>query len=300
MNNSPLPQQGKPIAIFGEALFDRFPDGQAILGGAPFNVAWHLTAFMQNPCFISRIGQDATGDNIKQAMLDWGMTIENLQLDPDYPTGTVQVIFNKGEPSYDILANQAYDFIAQPVPSNRYFSVIYHGTLALRNSRSLQTLQNLIADHQGLIFIDVNLRDPWWDRITVNRCLSQAHWAKLNEDELNRLAPELPLQEAIKWLLTEHELTTVVVTCGSKGAIAVNTLGEFIEVVPTEGLTVKDTVGAGDAFSAVLLLGMVQNWPLPLTMERAQTFASVIVTLQGATVQDLSFYQPFIKVWDFA
>ncbi|MFZ2407026.1 MAG: PfkB family carbohydrate kinase, partial [Methylobacter sp.] len=79
------------IAIFGEALIDQFPDGQQILGGAPFNVAWHLQAFARHPCFISRVGRDAAGDKIRQAMQAWGMAVENLQTDPDHPTGTVQV-----------------------------------------------------------------------------------------------------------------------------------------------------------------------------------------------------------------
>jgi fructokinase len=88
---------------------DQFPDGQQVLGGAPFNVVWHLQAFGQYPCFISRVGNDAMGDSIRQAMADWGMSVENLQTDPDYPTGTVKVTLNKNEPCYEILADQTYD-----------------------------------------------------------------------------------------------------------------------------------------------------------------------------------------------
>lgn len=288
-----------PIAIFGEALIDQFPDGQQILGGAPFNVAWHLQAFNQNPCFISRVGLDAAGDKIRQAMLAWGMAVENLQTDPDHPTGTVQVTFNNGEPGYDILADQAYDFIAAQQPdSGGQFSVIYHGTLALRNRVSAQTLQDLTAHHQGKVFVDVNLRAPWWEKESVKQRLDKAHWAKLNDDELMLLAPQQnTLQETMRLFLAQHELEVLVVTCGSQGALAVNQAGEFIEVAPAAGLAVVDTVGAGDAFAAVLLLGMQQGWPLPLTMERAQSFASALVTQRGATVRDLSFYRPFIDAW---
>jgi fructokinase len=288
-----------PIAVFGEALIDQFPDGQQILGGAPFNVAWHLQAFKQNPYFISRIGQDAAGDKIRQAMLAWGMAVENLQIDPDYPSGTVRVTFNNGEPGYDILADQAYDFIAAQQPdSGRQFSVIYHGTLALRNRVSAQTLQDLTAHHQGKVFVDVNLRAPWWQKESVKQRLDKAHWAKLNDDELMLLAPQQnTLQETMRLFLAQHRLEVLVVTCGSRGALAINQAGEFIEVAPAAGLAVVDTVGAGDAFAAVLLLGMQQGWPLPLTMERAQSFASALVTQRGATVRDLSFYRPFIDAW---
>jgi fructokinase len=288
-----------PIAIFGEALFDQFPDGQQILGGAPFNVAWHLQAFNQRPCFISRVGDDALGDAIRQAMLAWGMAVENLACDPDHPTGTVQVTIDDGEPNYEILAEQAYDFIAAQPDSGRNYDVIYHGTLALRNPTSAKALQDLTAQHQGRVFIDVNLRAPWWQKETVNQWVGKAHWAKLNHDELMSLAlPQDTLKDTMRLFLAQHELEALVITCGSQGALAANQAGEFFEVAPTADLAVVDTVGAGDAFAAVLLLGMQQRWPLQLTMERAQSFASALVTKRGATVQDLSFYQPFIDAWN--
>jgi fructokinase len=288
------------IAVFGEALFDRFPDGQQILGGAPFNVAWHLQAFNQHPCFISRVGNDALGDKIRQAMQAWGMAVENLQTDPDYPTGTVQVTINNGDPGYDILAEQAYDFIAAQQPDvDRRYSVIYHGTLALRNRTSEQALRNLTARHHGKVFIDVNLRAPWWHKETVYQWLDKAQWVKLNDDELMHLAPQQnTVQDTMRLFLARHGLEVLVVTCGSQGALAVSQAGEFIEVVSVDDLAIADTVGAGDAFAAVLLLGMQHDWPLQLIMERAQSFASVLVTKRGATVQDLSFYRPFIDAWN--
>ena len=87
------------ITIFGEVLFDRFPDGSSVLGGAPFNVAWHLQAFGQRPLFISRIGRDRLGDTIRSAMQSWQMDVLGLQQDEIYPTGTVQVAIEQGEPS---------------------------------------------------------------------------------------------------------------------------------------------------------------------------------------------------------
>ena len=186
----PKQHNNQHIAIFGEVLIDQFPDGQQILGGAPFNVAWHLQAFGQQPCFISRVGKDAMGEIIRQAMADWGMSIENLQIDHDYPTGTVKVTIDKDEPSYEILADQAYDFIAEQQlnPASRY-SVIYHGTLALRNPVSEHTLNDLTAHHTGKVFIDVNLRAPWWQQASVNQWVSKADWVKLNHGELMQLTP---------------------------------------------------------------------------------------------------------------
>ena len=288
------------IGIFGEVLMDQFPNGQQVLGGAPFNVAWHFQAFGQYPYFISRIGNDVMGDSIRQAMTDWGMSIEDLQTDPDYPTGTVKVTINKDEPSYEILANQAYDFIAaQQLTLTNQYSVMYHGTLALRNRVSEHALNGLKARHTGKVFIDVNLRAPWWHKDSVNQWVSKANWVKLNHDELMLLAPpQNTLQDAMRLFLTQHDLDVLIVTCGSSGAMALDNAGEFFDVTPKGNLTIVDTVGAGDAFSAVLLLGMQLGWSLSVTMERAQTFASALVTQKGATVQDLRFYQTFIRAWD--
>ena len=296
--NKPVKTQA--IAIFGEVLIDQFPDGLQVLGGAPFNVAWHLQAFGLAPCFISRVGHDGVGESIRQAMTAWGMAIESVQIDPDYPTGTVDVSFNDGEPHYEILADQAYDFIAaQPLNLTNDYRVLYHGTLALRNTVSEHALNILKERHIGKVFIDVNLRAPWWHKESVEQWLSKANWVKLNHEELRQLAPpQNTLQKTMRLFLAQLGLDVLIVTCGSLGAMALNNTGEFVEVTPTGNLTIVDTVGAGDAFSAVLLLGMQRDWSLSVTMKRAQDFASAMVTQRGATVQDLRFYQAFIHEWN--
>jgi len=93
--------------IFGEVLFDHFPDGSVVLGGAPFNVAWHLHAFGLKPLMVSRIGHDELGEKVEAAMRSWGMDCSGLQRDPDHPTGTVEVQFDDGEPIYEIVENVA-------------------------------------------------------------------------------------------------------------------------------------------------------------------------------------------------
>ena len=286
-----------PIAIFGEVLFDQFPDGQHILGGAPFNVAWHLQAFAQQACFISRIGNDPNAAKIRSAMSAWGMACAQVQTDNTHPTGVVQITLNDGQPSYHILDRQAYDFIAPPA-TPQALSCIYHGTLAVRHSTSAQTLRGLLAAHPGPVFVDVNLREPWWQASEVNAWLTGADWVKLNEEELWLLAPAATdLKDTMQAFVKQHQLTVLVVTRGSQGAVAITAQGEWLEVSPHGKIKIADTVGAGDAFASVLLLGLHHGWPLSQTMARAQDFASAIVTQKGATVQDKQFYQPFITAW---
>lgn len=291
--------QTKTIGIFGEVLFDQFPEGQALLGGAPFNVAWHLQAFGAAPCFISRVGDDALGEQVRLSMQNWGMAVDKLQTDNEHPTGTVAVSFNNGEPAYAILAQQAYDFIdAGQLDAAQPYSILYHGTLALRHPVSASALQKLTEHHTGKVFVDVNLRAPWWQVEQISQWLVKADWLKLNHHELAQLAePSGTIKEQMDWFVQQYRLDVLLVTCGEKGAIAVNNAGEWFEVQPESNLMVADTVGAGDAFSAAVLLGMQRGWALPDIIARAQDFASALVTRQGAVVLDRAFYQPFIESW---
>jgi fructokinase len=242
------------------------------------------------------VGNDDKSVKIKQAMQIWDMTLAQLQIDSEHPTGVVQVSLNQGEASYDIVPNQAYDFIdAKQLDLATQYSVLYHGTLALRHPISAHALQTLKARHQGRVFIDVNLRAPWWQLAQLEQLLSTAHWVKVNQEELQQLqAANLPLKQAMQAFLTRYDLQVLVVTCGAQGAVALSQSGEFIEVQPETQLSVVDTVGAGDAFAAVLLLGLQRGWSLSLTMDKAQHFASRLVTQRGAIVQDMGFYQSFI------
>jgi fructokinase len=285
--------------IFGEVLFDCFPDGNSVLGGAPFNVAWHLHAFGQSPLMISRIGDDALGKKVKSAMQDWKMNTTGLQLDPEHPTGSVDIEFDNGEPRYTIVEHRAYDYIdAASLPSSAENSVLYHGSLALRNQTSREALEKLKLQRTGNIFMDVNLRDPWWQKEFVLKLADDADWVKLNEDELVQLGNGAgDIRSQARKFIDTHRLNGLVVTLGAKGAIALTDNGDFSEVMPSQALEVVDTVGAGDAFTSVLILGLMNGWPLDQTMQRAQEFASLIVGQQGATVHDQNFYQAKIEDW---
>ncbi len=288
----------KKLIIFGEVLYDCFPDGSQVLGGAPFNVAWHLQAFGQSPYLISRVGQDDEGRQIEQAMLDWGMDTGGLQWDSEHVTGKVVIRLADGEPSYDILTNVAYDFIGPQDLSSSEDAMLYHGSLALRQPVSRQTLSTLKQKALGRVFLDVNLRPPWWGKEAVLEWATQADWVKLNQDELMELQSPADGQVAAAEIFRkDHGLEGLILTQGAQGAMVFTDRQPPLAVVPQAVSNPVDTVGAGDAFTSVLLLGLSQNWPLALSLERAQIFASAIVGQRGATVRDPGFYHPFLQTW---
>lgn len=288
-----------PIHIFGEVLFDCFPDGQQVLGGAPFNVAWHLQAFGQKPDLISRIGNDSAGRTIAGRMRAWNMSLANVQTDDVHPTGKVQVQLVNGEPGYDIVANSAYDFIQPPAAGSADTQgIFYHGSLALRNPVSAAALAAYKARHHGKIFVDINLRPPWWQKDGLTQLLQDAAWVKLNVAELADLGfTTKSLEPAMLAFQQEFGLDILIVTRGAQGAAALDNQRNFHYVSPAPALTVVDTVGAGDAFASVILLGLLLDWPLGLTLNRAQDFAGALVGQRGATVEDINFYQSFRRLW---
>jgi len=284
--------------IFGEVLFDQFEDGSSVLGGAPFNVAWHLQAFGLQPLFVSRVGDDSYGRRIRSEMQRWGMSTAGLQKDSSYPTGIVSVTINNDEPSFDILADRAYDHISADALPPINPSLIYHGSLVVRHPNSAAALAAIKQRYAVPVFIDVNLRPPWWQQAILKTLLQQASWAKLNNNEIDILiegnaAPDQKAHE----LLQHFKVETVILTLGAEGAMALTRNGEHSQIAPSQTLNIVDTVGAGDAFSSVCILGYLKQWPIAIILERAQAFASTIVQIRGATINNQDFYQPFIDNW---
>lgn len=286
------------LCIFGEVLFDHFPDGTGVLGGAPFNVAWHLQALGQSPGFISRVGDDTDGERVRTAMSDWGMDTGLLQTDKQQPTGSVKVSFIDGEPSYDIVCPSAYDAIdaSAQVPACEF---LYHGSLALREKASQLALAQIKTNQPKIVFVDVNLRPPWYQIQQVQQMLRSANWAKLNIDELQLLSPALKNTATMALdFLHQYALQGLVLTRGAEGAELITDREEHFTVQPEKDIEVVDTVGAGDAFASIIILGLRNEWQLDITLQRAQLFASKLVGNRGATVSDPSFYQYFINQWN--
>ncbi len=226
------------------------------------------------------------------------MDASGLQMDSEHPTGTVQIEIENGEPSYEIVPDQAYDFIdADDLVPVTQGALIYHGSLALRNNTSRNALKKLHASLDLPIFIDVNLRSPWWDKEAIISQLNAARWAKLNDEELLQLSPVDGSLEAQTEALQEASgLSLLIVTLGEKGAMARTAEGVIYRVEPESGIPVVDTVGAGDAFTSVILLGLLSGWDMDKSLHKAQSFASAVVGIRGATPTDKEFYNFFTNI----
>ena len=182
-------------------------------------------------------------------------------------------------------------------------ALVYFGTLAQRQADSHRALTTLLRSTDAAKFLDINLRPLCYDENSLRSSLQYADILKLNNEELDVLAKMFALssestQARAGELLKQFDLDRVVVTCGAEGAWQINRAGEFVEVmIGDQHTTVIDTVGAGDAFAAVYILGTLRHWPVRTTLERANIFAAAICGIRGAIPEQADFYDRFIREW---
>lgn len=292
------------VLLFGEILIDRFPDQEA-LGGAPFNVAMHLCAFGCVPVLVTRIGQDSAGSRLLQVLESSGLPIHGVQLDSTHPTGMVEVHLTPEGHRFNILPDRAYDHIHPRLSRMTALAVnpelVYFGTLAQR-AHSHRALRHILRAVGGQRFFDVNLRDPWVSTEKLLWSLRHANIVKANDTELKRIADLLDLEagspdEQAKALVQHYQLDGLLITCGATGAWWLDNSGQQTALATDPIADIRDTVGAGDAFSAVFMLGLLHHWTIMVALQRAHRFAAAICRIRGAIPEHSDFYKPFLEEW---
>ena len=299
------------IAVFGEMLLDQFASGP-VVGGAPFNVARHLAAFGHAPLMISAVGTDAHAQTVLAEMDRYAMQRAGVQVTPEHATGLVDVVMHaNGDHQFSIRSNSAWDFIeashAQTAASSLApAGYLYAGSLALRSPTSRAAGLGLMHAHQGPIYLDLNWREGQVTQEVALQAIGLADTLKVNDDEFTMLCQwlgiaataGLPQPDTVRQLLRQLPLNLLVVTCGAEGAFAFDGEGHCIaQGRNTRAIQLVDTVGAGDAFSAVVLAGLLRGWDMETTLQRANTFAGHICETRGAVPVDLAKYQAWTADW---
>ena len=295
------------VTLFGEALIDELESGRDVPGGAPLNVACHLRAFGLEPLVVSRLGDDVDGERLRAEAVRRGLDVRGMQTDRDRPTGRVIVHQEPEGPRFEIPEKQAWDFIdseaAVRAVAGGSPGLFYFGTLAGRHGVSRSALVRLLGLGWKTRLLDLNLRPPWFDARAVERSLASADVVKATEEELWLAAGLLRVGGSAPGpattLMKRFSLDRVVITRGPNGAFTVEESGLGAETagMPLGGELV-DTVGAGDAFSAVLILGLLRGWDSATVLPRADAFARAVCCIPGAVPGDDAFYRPFIQAWD--
>jgi len=279
------------VIIWGEVLWDLFPDG-AQLGGAPSNVAWHLGMAGGWARLVSRVGDDDDG---RRAIARLGEVCDTslVQIDPERATGVVEVTVERGEPRYKLVADRAWERIActdDVIGALGEASVLIYGTLAQRTAAGLQGWRDGMNAAHGrcLKVCDVNLRKTANgpeinESVAVLAALERADMVKVNDRELASLADWLGWSDPIAELRKRPRV--VAVTHGADGSTLYgpDPTARAIEIAGTPAKPGGDNVGCGDAFLAILVHGMTLGWDFAQCGRAASRWAAAVAEVRGAT-----------------
>ncbi len=288
------------ILSCGEVLWDLFPSG-ARFGGAPANFACHASILGGQVSMLSGVGTDARGDEALSILEGFHVDTSLIQRIANAPTGTVGIsLADPTRPVFEIHANSAWDNINWTTELETRLAevdAVYFGTLGQRGVRSRQTIQQAIqaAKSRGIPrVLDVNLRKPFYDAGLLRDSIAQASVLKLSDEELREVAaacdiasdaaPEIVLRQ----LLSQFKFDLVVMTRGAEGAILVSPAELILQ--PGIPAVVRDTVGAGDSFTAALVVGLLRGDSLTTIARTACETASAVCEHDGAVPE--SYYLP--------
>lgn len=283
----------RPLVIScGEVLWDLFPEG-ARFGGAPANFACHAAILGGAVSMLSAVGEDARGREASAILQGFGVDTSLIKRTADAPTGTVGVSVDaEGKPSFEIHAGSAWDRIPWSAALESRIAetdAIYFGTLGQRGELSRATIRRVLAEAKTLRIprvLDVNLRKPFFDAALIRESIAQASVLKLSDDELPEVAAACGIatdarpETTLHALLTRHSLDLIAMTRGADGALLVSPT----ETVDQPGIptVVRDTVGAGDSFTAALVIGLLRGDSLGVIARAACETAAAVCAQPGA------------------
>ena len=285
---------------FGEILWDCLPSGRHA-GGAPFNVTAHLAQLGVSVSLISAVGQDTLGDEILAVAQDKGVNVDFVsRVRIGLQTGTVLVTVDaNGNATYELVQPAAWDEIRVPDEAIRAVAqarAFAFGSLAGRSPYNLEQLDGLLAVKGPLKFFDVNLRPPFADLNLVVQLAKRADVLKLNDGEVGRLASWLKtggdtantprsaeaVAAACAVVAEATNASRICVTMAEEGA-ALWERGQPVVTAPAPHVVVRDTVGAGDAFMAGLMVGLTSGVAPAKVLENSCRLGAYVASHNGAT-----------------
>lgn len=304
------------VLVLGEALVDEFADGP-VAGGAPLNVARSLAALGLAPRLVSRLNpDDSAGQLVLASLRRFGLDEAGLQWDRQHATGRVSVLESpQGGHRFVIHADAAWDHLdatqALASVAGTTPRLLYFGSLVQRQARSREAVRALLQhciDHSPdtLRYLDLNLRPGSDDPALAAQCLALAQWVKINDEELVQLCQwfGLPvpglgstgdLLAAAQAVLERFGLQRLVVTRGAAGYLALGAHEQLLAQGPGQRLpTLVDTVGAGDAFSAMLIAALLRGHAWPAALSLANGMAAALCGERGPVPAQADFYEPWL------
>ncbi len=277
------------IAGIGELLWDVLPESEQ-LGGAPINFAYHVSALGAEAVAISTIGNDRRGEKALKELQNKGVDTSYISVLEQFPTGYVTArVDGKGIAAYEFPDDVAWDhLVINPAAQQcaAELNAICFGTLGQRSDPARLTIQRYLQSTTDTIVkvCDLNLRQNFYSRTTIETSLRLSTILKLNDDELTIVSSLFLFDgsehEKLEALRKHFDLDLVILTRGSNGSILLTE----DEISRHQGIDTKivDTIGAGDSFTAAVVTGLLLNKTLDEINEKANCLAAYVCSQSGA------------------
>ena len=278
------------IVCLGEILWDLLPTGPQ-LGGAPSNLACHVASLGGIATILSRVGNDDLGHKALALLRARGVQVDLVGVDSKVPTGTAGVeLTSDGQPRFFIQEKVAWDRLTADERSRTAVAqahAVCFGSLGQRTPEARAAIISLLAaaSPTSTLLFDINLRAPFYDRSTLEASLKACRVLKLNDGELDVLTHlfDLPGTGDVRAveLARRFDIETVLLTLGADGSRLWSENRWFQE--PGRRVEVRDTVGAGDSFTAAYVIGRMKGWSPEKILRTASDVAAFVCTQSGAT-----------------
>ncbi|HLU67170.1 MAG TPA: PfkB family carbohydrate kinase [Kofleriaceae bacterium] len=275
------------LVAWGEILWDLFPSGP-LLGGAPANLAYHLAVIGAEVALVSRVGADEPGREALERLGAAGVDVSAVQRDAGRPTGSVRVDVEGGEARYSLNRGGAWEYIELDAAARALIArsrAICFGSLAQRRPGARAALTAALAARPPgcLAVCDLNLRRGEQDSDLVRWALEQADLLKINEREERQIAALFGVRDPVAWLLGELGAAQVALTRGAAGCSIIDRSGARVDQPGVPAAPGGDTVGCGDAFTAVWVHLHLAGAPPARIAEAACRYATFVASRPGAT-----------------
>jgi fructokinase len=292
------------VLAYGELLWDVLPGG-AVLGGAPANFAYRLHTLGRRALTVSKVGRDELGERALTELRARGVDISLIQQDETFPTGTVNVTLNgRGDASYVINRGVAYDQIeatAELMAAAQQCSILYFGSLIQRERKSCQTLETILAAApQAVRLLDLNLRRDCYTQETIESSLRHADILKLNEDEVQIVTTHVGLgvnshRDFAMAMRKRFGVKSTIITLAARGVYGWS--DEDSETLqPGYVVTVADTIGSGDSFTAAFVDAHLSGRDLGACCEAGNRLGALVAGKKGGmcsiTPEEIAVFNP--------
>ena len=278
------------ILSLGEIIWDIFPDKSAI-GGAPLNFAAHAKKAGADSYLLSAVGDDDLGEKAVEILNGYGVNTSYVSVNRGKSTGRcIVTLDDNGVPAYDVIKNVAWDDIIMPGKIiGEHFDAFAFGTLSLREGKNKEVVAEVLSSCMlDEIFVDLNLRAPFYSKDTIEFCLERATILKVSDEELPMVlryvfGEETDREHGVRALSKKYDgIKMIILTCGAEGSALYDSETDSFKYKEAIKTKVASTVGAGDSYGAAFLCGYLEGRSIDECLERATRISSFVVSVDEA------------------